>query len=110
MIHTIHLIKFFYPFIILAVFFCLYMKESSFNQRFYCCMPMYFHARSLLAFLTVGMLIYMSRCCYVTHPTYEAFLAAVTTSWIITSALVLVLDLKGAFSDAAGEERHLPLG
>lgn len=73
MIQTIQLIKFFYPFIILAVFFCLYKKEYSFNQRFYWCMTMYFNARRLFAFLTVGLLIFMNWCCYVTNPNYAVF-------------------------------------
>ena len=73
MIQTIQLIKFFYPFIILAVFFCLYKKEYSINRRFCWCMTMYFNARRLFAFLTVGLLIFMNWCCYVTNPNYAVF-------------------------------------
>ena len=79
MIQTFQLIKFFYPFIILAIFFCLYKKEYSFNQRFYWCMTMYFNARRLFAFLSVGLLIFMNWCCYVTNPNYAVFFSAVIT-------------------------------
>ena len=79
MIQTIQLIKFFYPFIILAVFFCLYKKEYSINRRFCWCMTMYFNARRLFAFLTVGLLIFMNWCCYVTNPNYAVLFSAVIT-------------------------------
>ena len=79
MIQTIQLIKFFYPFIILAIFFCLYKKEYSINRRFCWCMTMYFNARRLFAFLTVGLLIFMNWCCYVTNPNYAVLFSAVIT-------------------------------
>lgn len=83
MTQTIQLIKFLYPFIILALFFCLYKKEYSINKRFCWCMTMYFNARRLFTFLSVGLLIFMNWCCYVTNPNLAVGFAALMTCCLI---------------------------
>ena len=100
MIQPIQLIKLFYPFIILAVFFCLYKKEYSINRRFCWCMTMYFNARRLFAFLTVGLLIFMnwllsagSTCCRFSYPGADAVLHRLherTRLWALTLMLALI--------------------
>ena len=79
MIQTIQLIKFFYPFIILAAFFCLYKKEYSITKKFCWCMTMYFNARRLFAFLSVGLLLFMNWCCFMTNPNLAVLFSAVIT-------------------------------
>ena len=79
MIQTIQLIKFFYPFILLAAFFCLYKKEYSITKKFCWCMTMYFNARRLFAFLSVGLLLFMNWCCFMTNPNLAVLFSAVVT-------------------------------
>ena len=101
MIQIIQLIKFFYPFIILAVFFCLYKKEYSINRRFCWCMTMYFNARRLFAFLTVGLLIFMNWCCYVTNPNYAVLLSAVITCCVFSLTEWLTVCFTGCMRERA---------
>ncbi len=55
-------------------------------------MTMYFNARRLFAFLSVGLLIFMNWCCYVTNPNYAVTFSAIITcclfSYRVTDALL----------------------
>ena len=83
MIQTIQLIKFFYPFIILAVFFSLYKKEYSFTRRFCWRMTMSFSARKLFIIVMLFSLLIMNWCCYMTDPNYAVFFAAAMSCFLI---------------------------
>ena len=83
MIQTIQLIKFIYPLILLAAFFCLYKKEYSITKKFCWCMTMYFNARRMFVFLSVGLLIFMNWCCYMTDPNYAVLFSATMSCFLI---------------------------
>lgn len=79
MIQTIQLIKFFYPFMLLAVFFCLYKKENSITKMFCWRMTMTLNARKLYLFVMLSSLIFMNWCCFMTDPNYAVAFAAFMT-------------------------------
>ena len=79
MIQTIQLIKLIYPFILLAVFFCLYKKENGFTKNFCWRMTMFFNARKLFIIVMLSSLIFMNWCCFVTDPNWAVALAAIMT-------------------------------
>lgn len=83
MIQTIQLIKFFYPFILLAVFFCLYKKENSLTKRFCWRMTMTFSARKLYIIVMLSSLLLMNWCCFMTDPNYAVGFAAFMTFCLI---------------------------
>lgn len=79
MIQTIQLIKLFFPFILLAVFFCLYKKENSITKRFCWKMTLFYSARKLFIIVVLISLIFMNWCCYMTDPNWAVgFSAAIT--------------------------------
>lgn len=84
MIQTIQLIKFFYPFILLAAFFCLYKKEYSITKKFCWCMTMYFNARKLFIIVMLFSLLIMNWCCYMTDPNCAVFFAATMSCFLIS--------------------------
>lgn len=79
MIQTCQLIKFFFPFILLAVFFCLYKKENSLTRRFCWRMTMTFSARKLFTIVLLSLLLLLNWCCYMTEPNWAVGLAALMT-------------------------------
>lgn len=83
MIQTIQLIKFLYPFILLAVFFCLYKKEYSIMKRFCWRMTMTFSARKLFIIVVLSSLIFMNWCCYMTDPNWAVAFAAFMTCCLL---------------------------
>lgn len=90
MIQTIQLIKFLYPFILLAVFFCLYKKEYSIMKRFCWRMTMTFSARKLFIIVVLSSLIFMNWCCYMTDPNWAvAFAAFMTCVFSLTEWLTV---------------------
>ena len=85
MIQTIQLIKFCYPFILLAVFFCLYKKEYSFMKRFCWRMTMTFSARKLFIIAVLALLILLNWCSYMTDPNWAVLFAAVVTCCLFSN-------------------------
>ena len=83
MIQTLQLIKFFYPFILLAVFFCLYKKEYSIIKRFCWRMTITFSARKLFIIVVLSSLIFMNWCCYMTDPNRAVAFAAFMTCCLL---------------------------
>ena len=83
MIQTIQLIKFIYPFILLAVFFCLYKKENGFTKNFCWRMTMFFNARKLFIIVMLSSLIFMNWCCFVTDPNWAVGFAALMTCGLL---------------------------
>ena len=79
MILTCQFIKFFFPFILLAVFFCLYKKENSLTRRFCWRMTMTFSARKLFIIVLLSLLLLLNWCCYMTGPNWAVGLAALMT-------------------------------
>ena len=79
MIQTIQLIKFCYPFILLAVFFCLYKKEYAFTRRFCWRMTMTYNARKFFMGVMLAALVLMNWCCYMTDPNCAVAFAAIIT-------------------------------
>lgn len=79
MIQTIQLIKFFCPFILLAVFFCLYKKDNRVTRKFCWRMTMTYSARKLYFVVMLASLIFMNWCCYMTDPNWAVLFAAVMT-------------------------------
>ena len=79
MTQTILLIKFIYPFILLAVFFCLYKKENGFTRKFCWRMTMFHSARKFFILVTLCSLLFINWCCHTTDPNPTVFLAAVMT-------------------------------
>ena len=79
MIQTCQLIKFFFPFILLAVFFCLYKKENGITRRFCWRMTMTFSARKLFIIVLLSLLLLLNWCCYMTEPNWAVGLAALMT-------------------------------
>ena len=97
MIQTIQLIKLCYPFIILAVFFCLYKKDNRITRKFCWRMTMTHSARKLFVIAVLASLILMNWCCYMTDPNWAVLLAAIMTGclfsnkvWTLTLMLALV--------------------
>ena len=82
MIQTIQLIKLCYPFIILAVFFCLYKKDNRITRKFCWRMTMTHSARKLFVIAVLASLILMNWCCYMTDPNWAVLLAAIMTGWL----------------------------
>ena len=83
MIQTLQLIKFFYPFILLAVFFCLYKKENSITKRFCWRMTMTFSARKLYIIVMLGSLVFLNWCCNKTDSNWAVLLAAFMTGCLV---------------------------
>ena len=83
MIQTLQLIKFCYPFILLAVFVCLYKKEYSIIKRFCWRMTMTFSARKLFIIVVLSSLIFMNWCCYMTDPNWAVAFAAFMTCCLL---------------------------
>ena len=83
MIQTLQLIKFFYPFILLAVFFCLYKKENSITKRFCWRMTMTFSARKLYIIVMLGSLVFLNWCCYQTDSNLAVLFAAFMTGCLV---------------------------
>ena len=84
MTQTIQLIRFFHPFIILAVFFCLYKKENYVTKRLCWCMTMTFSARRLFIFVMLGSLILLNWCCCMTDPNLAVAFAAVMSGCLFS--------------------------
>ena len=83
MIQTLQLIKYLFPFIILAAFFCLYKKEYSIMKRFCWRMTMTFSARKLFIIVVLSSLIFMNWCCYMTDPNWAVAFAAFMTCCLL---------------------------
>ena len=83
MIQSLQLTKIFYPFFLLAVFFCLYKKECSINKRFCWRMTMTFSARKLFIIVMLSSLIFMNWCCYMTDPNWAVAFAAFMTCCLL---------------------------
>ena len=101
MIQTLTLIRFVFPFFLLAAFFCLYRKEYGFMKRFMWKMTMYHSARSLYAYLVVLMLIFVNWCCHMTAPNLS-----VVTSTLLTLVLLNKRIASSAFHLLHEEKRH----
>ena len=85
MIQTIQLIKLCYPFIILAVFFCLYKKDNRITRKFCWRMTMTHSARKLFVIAVLASLILMNWCCYMTDPNWAVLLAAIMTGCLFSN-------------------------
>ena len=85
MIQTIQLIKFCYPFILLAVFFCLYKKDNRVTRKFCCRMTMTRSARKLFIIAVLALLILLNWCCYMTDPNWAVLFAAVVTCCLFSN-------------------------
>ena len=84
MTQTIQLIKFCYPFILLAVFFCLYKKDNRFTKQFCWRMTMTHSARKLFIIAVLFLLILMNWCCYMTDPNRVVLFAAIITGCLFS--------------------------
>lgn len=76
MIQTLQFIKFFYPFLLLAVFFCLYKKEYSITRRFCWRMTMSYNVRKFFIMVTLILLLFMNWCCFMTEMNWAVGFAA----------------------------------
>ena len=85
MIQTIQLIKFCYPFILLAVFFCLYKKDNRITRKFCWRMTMTRSARKLFIIAVLALLILLNWCCYMTDPNWAVLFAAVVTCCLFSN-------------------------
>ena len=85
MIQTIQLIKFCYPFILLAVFFCLYKKDNRVTRKFCWRMTKTRSARKLFIIAVLALLILLNWCCYMTDPNWAVLFAAVVTCCLFSN-------------------------
>ena len=85
MIQTIQLIKFCYPFILLAAFFCLYKKDNRITRKFCWRMTMTRSARKLFIIAVLTSLILMNWCCYMTDPSWAVLFAAIITGSLFSN-------------------------
>ena len=85
MIQAIQLIKFCYPFILLAVFFCLYKKDNRVTRKFCWRMTMTRSARKLFIIAVLALLILLNWCCYMTDPNWAVLFAAVVTCCLFSN-------------------------
>ena len=85
MIQTIQLIKFCYPFILLAIFFCLYKKDNRITRKFCWRMTMTRSARKLFIIAVLALLILLNWCCYMTDPNWAVLFAAVVTCCLFSN-------------------------
>ena len=85
MIQTIQLIKFCYPFILLAVFFCLYKKDNRVTRKFCWRMTMTRSARKLFIIAVLAVLILLNWCCDMTVPNWAVLFAAVVTCCLFSN-------------------------
>ena len=85
MIQTIQLIKFCYPFILLAVFFCLYKKDNRVTRKFCWRMTMTRSARKLFIIAVLALLILLNWCSYMTDPNWAVLFAAVVTCCLFSN-------------------------
>lgn len=79
MIQTLQLIKFVYPFILLALFFWLYRKDYKIMRRFYRRMTISISARKLYILTTLCALLFINWCCCTTAPNYAVIMGAFIT-------------------------------
>lgn len=79
MIQTLYTIKLLFPFLLLAVFFCLYKKEYGFMKRFYYRSVMSYNARKFYSIVLLTTLIFLNWCSFETDHNYAVACAALMT-------------------------------
>ena len=79
MIQILYTIKFLFPFLLMALFFCLYKKEYGFMKRFYYKIVMSYNARKFYCIVLLIMLIFLNWCSFETDQNYAVACAALMT-------------------------------
>lgn len=79
MIQILYTIKFLFPFLLMALFFCLYKKEFGFMKRFYYKIVMSYNARKFYCIVLLTMLIFLNWCSFETDQNYAVACAALMT-------------------------------
>lgn len=79
MIQILYTIKFLFPFLLMALFFCLYKKEYGFMKRFYYKIVMSYNARKFYCIVLLTMLIFLNWCSFETDQNYAVACAALMT-------------------------------
>lgn len=76
MIQTLFIIKFIFPFVLLAIFFTLYRKPYKWLQHFYFRMAMLPSARRFYSLVLLITLIILNWCCFETDHNYAVAVSA----------------------------------
>lgn len=79
MIQILYSVKFLFPFLLLALFFCLYRKDYGFMKRFYYKQVMSFNARKFYCIVLLTVLIFLNWCSFETDHNYAVACAALMT-------------------------------
>ena len=79
MIQILYTVKFLFPFLLLALFFCLYRKDYGFMKRFYYKLVMSFNARKFYCIVLLTVLIFLNWCSFETDHNYAVACAALMT-------------------------------
>jgi len=79
MIQALYIVKFLSPFLLLALFFCLYKKDYGFMKRFYYRSVMSCNTRKFYRLVLLMMLIFLNWCSYMTDQNYAVGFAALMT-------------------------------
>lgn len=79
MIQILYSVKFLFPFLLLALFFCLYKKDYGFMKRFYFKQVMSFNARKFYCIVLLTVLIFLNWCSFETDHNYAVACAALMT-------------------------------
>ena len=79
MIQILYTVKFLFPFLLLALFFCLYKKDYGFMKRFYYKLVMSFNARKFYCIVLLTVLIFLNWCSFETDHNYAVACAALMT-------------------------------
>lgn len=91
---TLYIVKLVFPFLLLALFFCLYKKEYGFMKRFYYKTVTSFNARKLYCIALFAVLIFLNWCSFETdHNNAVACAALMTIPFMFNKVADRVLHL-----------------
>lgn len=79
MIHTLTIIRFLFPFLLLLAFFCLYKKPYRCMQSFMWRMVVFDSARKFYLSIMMLTLIFINWCCCMTEPNLAVGLSSILT-------------------------------
>lgn len=79
MIHTLTIIRFLFPFLLLLAFFCLYKKPYRCMQSFMWGMVVFDSARKFYLSIMMLTLIFINWCCCMTEPNLAVGLSSILT-------------------------------
>ena len=87
MIHTLTIIRFLFPFLLLLAFFCLYKKQYRCMKSFMWRMVVFDSARKFYVSIMMLALIFINWCCCMTDPNLAVGLSSILTLALLETVL-----------------------